>query len=110
MQNSKSRRLRKKLHLDEFATFGFEFSCDLNLKNESEFDLLLNQLLEFIENRDLCMGGGGNIKSFSAFICSGHRYGSASDDDRDVITTWLESNKTISNIVVGQLVDENHVI
>ena len=77
---------------------------------EEEFDLLLNQLLEFIENRDLCMGGGGNIKSFSAFICSGHRYGSASDDDRDVITTWLESNKTISNIVVGQLVDANYVI
>lgn len=110
MKSNKSRRLRKKLYLDEFAIFGLEFSCELNLKNEEDFDSFLDQFIDFIESRNLCMGGGGNTESFDGFICSDHRYGSASSEDRDAISGWLELNKSTSNVVVGQLVDANYEV
>jgi uncharacterized protein YggL (DUF469 family) len=108
MRSIKNRRLRKKLYLDEFAVLGFELSCSLSLKTEDDFDSLMDQFVEFIETRELCMGGGGDTKSFSAFICSNHRYVSATDEDRDAIANWLETNKTTSNAVVGKLVDANY--
>jgi len=90
MASTKNRRLRKKLCLDEFAVSGS--------------DSLLDQFIEFVEDREICVVGGGNIKSFSAFICSDQRYGSASSEDID------QTKPSISNIVVGPLVDANYGI
>jgi len=109
MATNKSRRLRKKLYLDEFAVSGFEFTCNLSVTEEG-FDTLLDQFLELIDERELCMGGGGGTKSFSAFICSDHRYGSATNQDRAEIELWLKSKENISNVIVGQLVDANYGI
>lgn len=108
MHKTRKKRLRKKLYLDEFAVLGFEFSCEFELTQESEFDCLLDNFILFIESRELCMGGGGDIKSFNGFICSDHRYESASNDDRDAIKNWLDSNKTVTNIIVYPLVDANY--
>jgi uncharacterized protein YggL (DUF469 family) len=108
MNSIKSRRLRKKLYLDEFAMLGFEFSCSLNAKSSDDFDSLLSQLVDFVESRDLSMGGGGNTELFSAFICSDRRYGSATDEDRDSISAWLDKQEGISNITVSKLVDANY--
>jgi hypothetical protein len=108
MKSNRSRRLRKKLYLEEFAILGFEVSCDLNLDNEEGFDVLLNEFLGFLDSRELCMGGGGNTNSFGAFICSDHRYGSASNDDKEAVVAWLGSNKAVSNVVAGELVDANY--
>lgn len=105
MKGEKKRRLRKKLYLGEFAVLGFEFSCTLNLDTEDAFDSWLDQLIEFIERRDLCMGGSGDTNSFSGFICSAHRYKSAIDDDREAVKNWLESSGVASNVVIGGLVD-----
>ncbi len=105
MKSNMKRRLRKKLYLGEFAVLGFEFSCTLKFDTEDAYDSWLDQLIEFIERRDLCMGGGGDIKSFSAFICSAHRYKSAVDDDREAVKNWLESSGVVSNVVIGGLVD-----
>ncbi len=110
MVRTKSRRLRKKLYLDEFAVLGFELSCDLSVKSEDDFDSLLDQFLDFIVDRKLCMSGGGNTKSFGAFICSEHRYGSATNEDIEAIKNWLQSRERTSNVVVGQLVDANYGI
>lgn len=110
MRNIKSRRLRKKLYLDEFAILGFEFSCTLNVKTADEFDSLLGQLIDFIESRELSMEGGGDIKLFSALICADHRYTSATNEDRDAIKAWLDENTATENITVGQLVDANYDI
>ncbi len=105
MKSNMKRRLRKKLYLGEFAVLGFEFSCTLNLDTEDAFDSWLDQLIEFIESRDLCMGGSGDTKSFSGFICSAHRYKSAVDEDREAVKNWLESSGVASNVVIGGLVD-----
>ena len=108
MKNIKSRRIRKKLYLDEFAVLGFEFSCTLNVNTSDEFDSLLSQLVAFIESRDLSMAGGGGTTLFSASICSDNRYGSATAEDIDTITAWLDTNAAIENIAVSQLVDANY--
>lgn len=108
MRSTKSRRLRKKLYLNEFAILGFKFSCTLDVKSSDEFDSLLNQLVDFIESRELSMGGGGNAELFSAFICSNHRYTSATNEDRDSIAAWLDKNETTTNITVSELVDANY--
>ncbi len=110
MSSTKNRRLRKKLYLDEFAVLGFEFSCNLNFKTEEKFDSLFDQFIDFIESRELCMGGGGDTKSFGGCICSNHRYLSASNEDRASILALLESKVDISDIVVGDLVDANYGI
>jgi uncharacterized protein YggL (DUF469 family) len=101
MCSIKSRRLRKKLYLDEFAVFGFEISCSIGVKSSDGFDLFLDQLI---------MSGGGDVKEFNAFICSEHRYVSATKEDSDNIKTWLNNNEAANNIVVGELVDANYGI
>ena len=105
MKSNQKRRLRKKLYLGEFAVFGFELSGNLNLETEDDYDSWLDQFIEFIENRNLCMGGHGDAKSFSAFICSTRRYRSVLDEDREAVRSWLDSSGTTSDVVVGQLVD-----
>ncbi|MEY8198977.1 MAG: 50S ribosome-binding protein YggL, partial [Colwellia sp.] len=59
MRSIKSRRLRKKLYLDEFAILGFEVSCSIGVETSDEFDLFLDQLVSFVEDNELIMGGGG---------------------------------------------------
>ncbi|MDO9318446.1 MAG: 50S ribosome-binding protein YggL [Gammaproteobacteria bacterium] len=108
MKSTKKRRLRKKLYLGEFAVFGFELSGNLNLETEDDYDSWLYQFIAFIESRNLCMGGRGDAKSFSAFICSTRRYSSVLDEDREAVKNWLESSGITSDVVIGQLVDAYH--
>ena len=108
MPSTKNRRLRKKLYLDEFAILGFELSCTLDVKTSDEFDSVLNQLIDFIESRDLLMSGGGNAELFGAFICPNSRYASATNEDRDAVAAWLDENKSTKNVTVGELVDANY--
>jgi uncharacterized protein YggL (DUF469 family) len=110
MHSNKSRRLRKKLYLDEFAILGFEFSFTLNATNSDDFDSLLNQLIDFVESRELSMNGSGDTESFTFFSCSVQRYISATEDDRAAVKAWLEEQKSITNITVEKLVDANYGI
>ena len=110
MHSNKSRRLRKKLYLDEFAILGFEFSCTINVKNSDDFDTLLSHLIGFVESRELSLNGGGDTKLFTAFICSDQRYVSATEKDRDSVTAWLNEQENIKNITVEKLIDANYGI
>jgi len=108
MNSIKSRRLRKKLYLDEFAILGFEFSCTLNAKTSDDFDSLLSQMIDFVESRELSMDGGGDTKLFTAFICSDHRYASATEEDITALSAWLNEQENINNVTVGKLIDANY--
>lgn len=108
MPSTKSRRLRKKLYLDEFAMLGFKFSCTLDVKTADEFDSLLNQLVDYIESQELSIEGGGDATLFDALIYSNTRYTSATNEDIASIKTWLEKNEAITNITVSELVDANY--
>ena len=108
MPSTKSRRLRKKLYLDEFAMLGFKFSCTLDVKTADEFDSLLNQLVDFIESQELSIEGGGDATLFDALIYSNRRYTSATNEDIASINAWLEKNEAITNVTVSELIDANY--
>lgn len=105
MAKNRSRRLRKKLYVDEFQILGFEFSSKLALASEEEFYEFFDQFIDLIEQRNLCMGGGGGPDEFSGFITSEARYGSASNDDQKAVEAWLKSKSFVSNVKIGALVD-----
>ena len=107
MNKTTSRRLRKKLYLEEFAVFGFECACELN-ETEAGFDVFLDELVEVVEARGLIIGGGGSAKEFAAFVASQQRYGSATKEDRQAVEQWLGAQARTSKVVVGELVDANY--
>lgn len=103
---AKSKRLRKKLYLDEFAVHGFEVSASCASKDEERFNQFIDGFLEYIENRGLLFGGGGSTESFEGFVISNQRYGSPSEEDRNAIQEWL--GLPCSGVSVGELVDANY--
>lgn len=102
---SRSKRLRKKLYLDEFAIFGFEFECHLSCTSEDEFDTFMIEMIDFFESRNLNVGGGGSVESFGGFVCSNERYGSATEEDIEETQAWLSTHRMVTGVNVGQLVD-----
>ncbi|WP_185232561.1 YggL 50S ribosome-binding family protein [Teredinibacter franksiae] len=101
----RSRRLRKKLYLDEFAILGFEFTCKIVEVSEQEYDAFFNALADQMEERDLFLSIDGQNNHFEGFVTSGERYGSASEDDRKAIEKTLTASTIVSDVVVGPLVD-----
>ncbi len=112
MENNKeikrSRRLRKKLYVGEFTVFGFEASMSFDDIDETVLDSFLDELLAFVSSRNLSISCGGGVDEFDAFICSGERYGSATEDDREALSNWLNEKAFIQNIEVDYLVDANN--
>lgn len=108
-QNIKrSRRLRKKLYIDEFSVYGFEIKITFADFDENSFDAFLDEVVEFIESRNLMIEGGGGVDEFEAFISSNERYGSATDDDRNAVSNWLEEKLIVQSVEVSELVDANY--
>ena len=105
---NKTRRVQKKLYLGEFAVYGFEVSG--KIAKESDFDNFFDDFMEFIESRNLCFGGGYTKNFFDGFITSIERYGSANEEDRQEIESWLSSQDSLSDIKVDGLVDSNYGI
>lgn len=102
---NRNRRQRKKLHLDEFAVKGFDLSCQISLKTEAELDAFFESLATFIDSQDLLIWADGDAGQLSAYVTSNQRYGSASEDNRTALQTWLEQQSALSETVVGELVD-----
>lgn len=98
------KRLRKKLHLDEFAVQGFEFSCRINTDQLSADDFF-DGLIELVENRGLVIEGDGSDHDFTAYVISGGRYDSTSQDDIDAVKQWLDTTKGIESAKVEGLSD-----
>lgn len=98
----RSRRLRKKLHVDEFQEWGFEFAADLiaPMSPEDQESLCDLFLFEVVAARKLALGGwitGG-------FVAADGR-ASTSDEDRASVQQWLSARPEIKAVQVGPLVD-----
>lgn len=104
----RSRRLRKKLYVNEYTVYGFEVSVSFNDIDETTLDSFLDQVVDFVESNNLIIGGGGGVDVFDAFIYSKERYGSASEEDRNLVSEWLNSQAVVANADVGELVDANY--
>lgn len=100
-KRTRSRRLRKKLHIEEFQTLGFEYDLIWSEAPSAEVqERFIDQLLEeLIEPRSLSLGGGVTCGFISA------RRGSVTDEDRAAFEAWLRQWTHISNARVGNLQD-----
>lgn len=100
-KRTRSRRLRKKLHIGEFQVFGFEY--DLVWSDVPSVEVkerFIDKLLEeVIEPRSLALCGGVNC----GFILA--RRGSATDEDRAAFEAWLRQWADVCHARVGQLQD-----
>lgn len=66
---NKNRRLRKKLYLGEFAILGFEVSCTTSITDFDQYDVFIDEFIDFIDGIGLCFGGGG-LELFEGFVCA----------------------------------------
>jgi uncharacterized protein YggL (DUF469 family) len=105
MSKSRSRRLRKKLLLNEFQEFGFEilFSLSENLDSEKLNDFFDQFLMEAIENNGLVFGGGIGGNS-GGFVTLGKR-GSATEEHRERVKRWLSAHPMVADVQLGELLD-----
>lgn len=104
MPKIRSKRLRKKLHVDEFQEFGFSISFTLpqNLDNET-LDILFDRFIDVIEYYGLLFGGGIGPNS-EGFVTLDKR-GNATEEHREFVRKWLASHPFVSDIQIGELVD-----
>lgn len=105
MTSQRSRRLRKKMRVDEFQEMGFNFTATPKESlNDEQADALIDALIgEVISPRGLEFGGwvGGG------FVCKSGP-GSATDEDREAVVNWLRQRPEIQTAEVEPLVDAWH--
>ncbi|RXJ65419.1 hypothetical protein CS022_24785 [Veronia nyctiphanis] len=102
----RSRRLRKKLYVDEFAVFGFSINLHLNTDSDDTLDTFINDLMQFADSRHLLIGGGG-LNDIELVFGSALRYGSVTEQDRDAVKGWIEARDEVSITSLGDVVDLN---
>lgn len=100
------RRLRKKKRTGEFRELGFEVLADLrDGLSPNEFDAFLDRWFSAVERRQLAFGGGGGHDGkFEGFVARAGR-GSASDEDRATLASFLESDAAVIRHHVRELRD-----
>ena len=101
----RSRRLRKKLYVGEFAIMGFDFSCKIDIKSEGEFEAFLEAFSDAAESRNLVISLDNVDELFEGFVTSHDRYGSATEEDRAAIEAVLSAHSIVSDVIVSKLID-----
>ncbi|MCG9699850.1 YggL family protein [Vibrio natriegens] len=106
--DNKSRRIRKKLFLGEFAILGFEISCETDINDFDRYDVFVDDFVDYIDGLSLCFGGGG-LELFEGFLCSTERYGNATEEQKAQVLAWLEARPEVKTAKAGELVDANYL-
>jgi uncharacterized protein len=101
----RSKRLRKKLHLDEFAIIGFSFTCRVTVTSPIDYETFFKEFATLVNARHLYIDLDGHDGVFDGRVTSADRYGNASEDDRVAIETMLNDHSMVSEVTVGGLVD-----
>jgi len=104
-QIKRSNRLNKKLYVNEYAVLGFEVSFKFKEIDESLFDGFFTDIVDFVESRNLIMGGAGGAERFVIYISHYGRYTSATEEDRDAFSAWLTARDFIIESDVKPLSD-----
>lgn len=105
MSKSRSKRLRKKLHVDEFQEFGFNLSFSLkeSLAAEALEAFIDEFLLSAIERNGMVYGGGVG-QEFCGFVALDKR-GSVTDAHIAKVKNWLQAQSNVTKVEFGVLVD-----
>ena len=101
---NRSRRLRKKLRVDEFQEMGFDISFNFPVGTAEEtIDAVVDALIdEVIEPRKLAFAGSGH-PGLGRMVCT-QQLGKCTDEDRSAVQTWLQG-KGLEAVVVTELFD-----
>ncbi len=101
MATNRSRRLRKKLCVDEFQEIGFELNLSYpdDLSDEA-VEAFLDQFIAMIASHGLGYVGGDDY----GFVCLGKR-GSVTAEQRATVEAWLKARSELSNVEVSPLMD-----
>jgi hypothetical protein len=105
MSKNRSKRLRKKLNTGEFQELGFEisFSLPANLDSETQGRFFDQFLAGAIESNGLLFGGGFS-KDSEGFATLAKR-GSATEEHRVRVRSWLAANPLVADVQIGELVN-----
>lgn len=102
MATNRSRRLRKKLCVDEFQELGFELNLEFkeNL-SEGEIDAFLEAFL-----RDAMKANGVDYVGGEDFglVCLAKR-GSVNEEQRAAVEAWLKGRDELTKVDVSPLLD-----
>jgi hypothetical protein len=106
----RSKRLRKKLFQDEFATFGFELECEFksDLSEEKISEFVDSFFIDAINGEGLVFGGGLSSKRLSGFVGSAKRYGSATEADKAKLHAWLSAQPQVAKVELSEIIDANY--
>ncbi|MEQ9937092.1 MULTISPECIES: YggL family protein [Pectobacterium] len=104
MAQARSRRLRKKLHIDEFQELGFSVSFRFPEGTSVEdIDKLMDKFVDdVIEPQGLAFEGSGYLL-WEGLICL-QKIGHCTEDHRQLVSRWLEEQK-LTDVKVSNLFD-----
>ncbi len=98
MATNRSRRLRKKLCVDEFQELGFELNLDFKQElDDKAIDAFLDAFLkEAMEANGLGYVGGDDF----GLVCLSKR-GSVSEEQRAAVEAWLKGRSELTEVTVS---------
>lgn len=110
--SNRSRRLRKKLYLDEFATQGFEL--DFEFAAEKDADQLDAFIADFMagamEANKLAFMGSACAETIAGVVICEGRYDSVTPEQRQAVADWLAAHADVKACECGELVDSNEIL
>ncbi|PKH25025.1 hypothetical protein CIG19_06490 [Enterobacterales bacterium CwR94] len=103
-KQQRSRRLRKKLHIDEFQELGFSIAWRFAEGTpEEQLDKTVDALIdEVIEPNGLAFDGSGYL-AWEGLICL-QQTGKCTDEHRELVRKWL-NDKQLQDVQVSELFD-----
>ncbi|APS28997.1 MULTISPECIES: YggL family protein [Pectobacterium] len=104
MAQARSRRLRKKLHIDEFQELGFSVSFRFPEGTSVEdIDKLMDKFVDdVIEPQGLAFEGSGYLL-WEGLVCL-QKIGHCTEEHRQLVSRWLEEQK-LTDVKVSNLFD-----
>jgi len=101
-RRTRSRRLRKKLHIGEFQELGFDYELTWRAPPSVEVqDQFIDRLIEdVVEALALCLGGGVTC----GFVAA--RRGNVTAADRAAFESWIRRWPGLDRVQVGPLREE----
>lgn len=102
MATNRSRRLRKKLCVDEFQELGFELN--LNFKADLADEAIDTFLEEFLRDAMTANGLGYVGGDDFGLVCLAKR-GCVSEEQRTLVEAWLKGRNELADFSVSPLLD-----
>jgi uncharacterized protein YggL (DUF469 family) len=102
MATNRSRRLRKKLCVDEFQELGFELN--LNFKQDLSDAAIDSFLEDFLRDAMVANGLGYVGGDDFGLVCLSKR-GSVNEEQRAAVEAWLKSRDELVDFTASPLID-----